>query len=374
MKTPAFAEAATLGAILAHPEGGPPLTTWLRPSDFADPWHAEVYRTIRHLAATGAMPGGEGVGQELLVRLGPTRADLTRLTGLLRAAPPHPHPSAYALMVLEGSARREVSAQGVLLRAGALSAVLDGSSRPMATVAAMVKATLDSTAARWRHVRAGLDDSAPATHPLPTLAGAGELARPDRALSADRLLAAHRRLDPADAAEREADLVAALIGRPTALAEMGWLRPETLTNRAWRPVYEAVLQLRADGRGIDAVTVCWEMQRRSRAAGPGPEASTILRRVDRVMSAHPGYLGQQVAGDHLRMAADGAARSLATAAANPGLDVEDVVGTGHVVADALCAAALPLGTGRGAARGTPGSASLRALPVPDSDRHGPVAG
>ena len=41
-----LAEQATLGSLLYVPESTKVIGTWLRPGDFADMWHAHVYRII----------------------------------------------------------------------------------------------------------------------------------------------------------------------------------------------------------------------------------------------------------------------------------------------------------------------------------------
>ena len=142
MKGAQLAEAATLGSLLLDPAQLEQLARWLRSADFADPWHAEVYTVMRERLAAREHVDPEGIGCQLLERVGPRRADLPRIAGLLHAIPVPPRPLRYAAMVLESSLRREVAGQGVLLRAAALSAALAQESRPVFAVTAMVEGTL----------------------------------------------------------------------------------------------------------------------------------------------------------------------------------------------------------------------------------------
>ena len=368
MKAVALAERATLGALL-HDPAGPPgwqVARWLRPEDFADPWHREVYRAHRALAAAGSPAGAQAVGEELLRRFGPTRADVVRVAGLLRDTPVGTDASTYAVMVLEAALRREAAGQGVVLRAGALQSALHASPRAMNAITAVVDAALDDAAARW----ATATGQPPVVRPDAPAPLRESMARLDAAIAADRFLAAHPAVAPREVAEHEAALIAALLTHPDQMhATACWLRPTSLTNRAWRPVYEAMLHLHTYGHPVDPVTVLWETQRSSRRAGPGPDPRIVTAKVDASLAESPGHWGRVVAADHLRLAADHAAESLRVAAANPGLDVVDVLGTGHRFTGALRAAARPL-----ASTGPGRLASVHQLPTPHTHRAGPVAG
>jgi hypothetical protein len=378
VKVVPLAERATLGALLTEPSTdnqhtGPAesdgVTRWLRPEDFADLWHAELYRTLRALAGAGDAVGPEAVGRELLRRLGPTRADLVRVANLLHDLPPHARPETYAVMVLEASLRREVAAQGVLLRAGALQAGLDGTARPRIAISALVEDVLDRAADRWA---TATGQPAPDRARRAPVALRSSTAGVGGVLGADRLLAVHPSPTKAQVADHEATLIAALITHPAqAGAISAWLRPAALTNRTWRPVYEAVLRLHTYGqRPLDAVTVFWETQRAARTAGFGPDPRAGMALVERCVSVQPGYAARQVAADHLRLAADRAAESLCKAADNPGLDLTDVFGTGHILTEALRTGARPLDPASHRTR----VATVHHLPAPHARRAGPVAG
>jgi len=143
-------------------------------------------------------------------------------------------------------------------------------------------------------------------------------------------------------------------------------------------VCAAFVQLAELDRPIDVVTVAWEVQRSSARLGPGPGIRDLRKAVDAVASYDPGWLGRRVAADQLRRTADRAADSLQTAADNPGLDVRDLLTTGHMLTEALRTTATPLPPSVDAA--TP---ARHHFPVPDLTARpdlspvapsGPVAG
>jgi replicative DNA helicase len=338
VKADRLAEAATLGSLLLEPAALGDVARWLRPGDFAHWWHAEMYTVMRERLAAGQPVHPEAVGLHLKDRLGPRRADLPRIVDLLQAAPVRPQPLRYAAMVLESSLRREIAGQGGLLRAAALSAALAQESRPLTAVTAMVEATLAAAEQRWQ-LASGEAASAVLTH-----AGLAPVLRnTDRALGADRLLSAHPALDQREVREHEQRLVAVLITHPAQVpATTRWLHPEALVDRPWRAVYSALVDLVERGEPADLVTVAWEVQRASRRRGPGPDWSTLARAVDAAATDDLGYVGRTVAGDLVRRTADSAARSLQAAAANPGVDVRDLVETGRLLTQTVCLAAAGL--------------------------------
>lgn len=374
MKMTHLAEQAALGALLLRPAAVPGVAAWLRIGDFAHPWHQAVYRVIAERHAAGAAIHPEQVGADLMERLGPQRADLPRVIGLLQAAPDRPQPTAYCVMVLEASLRREVAGQGVLLRAAALSTALTGQRRPVTALTAMVDATLDSAAHRWAAATGRDSASRPArvVVPIPLRAALRNL---DNELGADRFLAAHPPLDPADVRDHEAKLIASLVSHPEQITAITrWLKPEAVTNRTWRPAYEALIQLADLGRPIDVVTVAWEIQRTSFRCGRGPEFRELRMTTEGAVSADPGYLAQVVASDHLRGVADQASEGLRKAAANPGVDVRDLLGTGHLFTAALRDASLPLPEDAESPSSMRRLAIVRDLPPATRDMDGPVAG
>ncbi len=339
MKATALAEAATLGCLLLDPAAVQGLAGWLRASDFADPWHAQVYAVIRERHTAGEPLDAVNVSRHLRDRLGPHRGEPVRLMDLLQAAPLRPHPTRYAAMVLESSLRRELVEQGVLLRAGALSAALTGQSRPVSTATAMAQAALRGGEQRWE-----LACGQPPAAVQPTRPGLEPVLRNmDRALAADRLLRAHPGLDSGEVRDHEQRLVVALILHPKQVPDAaGWLSPDALTDRSWRTVYAALIDLVERGDPVDVVTVAWQVQHASRRLGPGPDPEVLVRAVEAAIPEDPGYLARLVAGDLVRRTADSAARALATAAANPGIDVRDLFETGRLLAASVRAAAVAL--------------------------------
>jgi replicative DNA helicase len=360
------AERAALGALLLDPAAVDAIGRWLRVTDFADPWNRAAFRTLRELHAAGTDAGPTEVGQHLLVRLGPARADLARIADLIRATPARPDPRAYAVMVLEASLRREIDGHGVLLLAGARAAAAESSARPMLVVTATVDSLLAAEARRWNVATGQVEPR--------ELSGCLAATRPTAvsALAADRYLRSHPPVAPDAAAEHEADLIACLINKPDHLgAVVSWLRPAAIGAPTWRPVYEALLSLRQNHTRIDPVTVLWETQRTAASRGAGPDAALLLARTEATAAASPAYLARLVAADHLRVAADHAAEGLRSAAANPSVQVDDLFTTGHTFTAALRVGAAPLNPDRSE---TQAVASVHPFPPPHARRTGPVAG
>lgn len=346
MLTPAvLAERAALGALLLHGADAAAersVLRWLRPADFADPWHREVYSTIRDQVAAARASDAHAVGLCLIERLGHSRADVVRITGLLRATPLRTDPGRYARMVLDVALRREVAGLGVLLRGGALATVLDSTPRPLLGITAAVDARIDAVERRWQEAQA---PSAADVAPVERLIG-HRLAGNDARIGADRMLAAHPLPPASRTAEREADLIASVIAHPAALAEVGsWLRPDAVTNDAWRPIFAATLALARRGDAIDPVAVLWEAARASAGGRTPVDPAPVLGRIEAVFPRHPGALAREVAADHLRMRAEDAAAMLYTAAADLSRDLPDVVGVARTQAAAVRTASRPLTAG-----------------------------
>lgn len=369
-----LAEQATLGSLLLPGQDLVAVAASLRADDFAHPWHREVFATIRELHAAHEPHDAERVGRALTERLGHRRADLPRILDLLQAAPPHPELKQYAAMVLEESLRRTLATQGILLEAGALASARAQGSGPAHRAASLVGMALDDVERRWH--RAGEGSYAAAALRQPP----GAVRLLDRGLGADRLMRAHPPLDPGLVRQDEAALVAALVARPSSLPRVSaWLRPESLTHPQWRAVYTAALHLADSGRPVDVVTVSWEVRRTSRRMGDGPDLRELRRAVEDAAAMDPDFLGRCVAADHLRLTADRAATALRTTAANPGLDLVDVIETGRLVTAAVRDAADAVGSvdgeSRAVARPTSGrDRSPRRSAAPALSVVDPVAG
>lgn len=332
MSAIAGAEAATLGSLLLDPPRLSELM-WLQERDFADPWHGAIFELIREHHADPTPVTAGRLGELLTHRIGLRRAALHRIVDLLQAVPVRPQPAVYAGMVLDASIRRHIAAQGVLLRAGALQTALTSSASPIITTTAILEHTVNGLQFRWDQAHARIT-----TPPVPQvpLNLRPVLRNRHLALCADRLLAAHRDLDPRDAGEHEQDLIAALVTRPQYAEPIAaWLKPEHLRQRRWAVTYTAVLELLARGEPVDAVTVTWRTHQLGLQAGPGPAESDFREAVEANLAADPAWLARSVAADQIRHLADTTAAALSTAAANPGLDISDLLTTTQLHATAI---------------------------------------
>ena len=65
-----LAERAALGSLLPEPAHLDQVRSWLRPDDFTEWWHAQVYTALLERRAAGAPTGVETVAQDLVDRLG----------------------------------------------------------------------------------------------------------------------------------------------------------------------------------------------------------------------------------------------------------------------------------------------------------------
>ena len=358
MKAAHLAESATLGGLLIDPPAIGQVALWLRSGDFADPWHAELYTVLRERTAARQDTGPEVVGLDLLDRLGHRRAELPRVQEVLRCVPAPSATVHYGRMVLEASLRREVTWQGVLLRACALAAALQRDARPVAVGTSMVRTALGEGERRWQ-LASGGSPSAEVTHPelAPVLRNL------DRYLAADRFLSAHPAVE--DVVAHERSLVCSLIVRSGALpAVRRWLRPQALQDQAWRAAYLAVLELHDTGAPIDPVTVAWEIRRAAAQHGPGPDPAELTMAWDIAGPSEPAFHGRQVAAALVRRTADHAARSIEAAAGNPGLDLPGVYETGTLVLGGLLAASEGLQAQPGAAAGRHLTAVQDLVPTP----------
>ena len=346
MKASPLAEAATLGALLVDPVALPAVAGWLRADDFADPWHGQLYKVLAERAIARQPIDPQTVGLALRDQVGGQRADLVRVLGLLRVAPVPAQTERYAAMVLEGSLRREIAGQGVLLRASALSVSLNFERRPLLAGTALVEQALIAGENRWQLATGGL----PSTETV-RAEFAPALRNLDKALAADKLLAAHPEMDVAQVRDRERQLVAALICHPGKASQINsWLPPEALTDRRWRAVYAAVVELVEHQQPVDVVTVAWQVQANTRQYGPGPELTTLVRETSAAAIDDPGFYGRSVAADLVRRTADTAARALLVAADNPGIALPELFQTAWTAIDDV----------RGAATGLPERANEQA--------------
>ena len=372
--TPAqLAERATLGALLADPGQLGTVAGWLRPSDFAHWWHTAVYRALLadpRLARRGDPAAtAQHVRAALVDAVGHRRSDPPGLHTLMRAAPARPVAARYAAMVLEASIRRQVAGLAVHLRAAAVpdpalpdvdSAGPGHAASPhhapagtgsLCDASRVVKQILADLGAQWAAATAatGRSTAGECSPGRPDLVAgvslggvvdvAADIRRTDRqrelAVVADRAVRGAPPREPADARADAARLVAALVAHPDRVDTVaGWLHPEAVARPA-RAVYEALLALHQERVPIDAITVCWELHRGSRARGLGPDPAELLGQVEAAELVDVDALIGTVAHDTLRRTAGIAADGLRAAAANPGLTVGDVIDAAAWAAQAV---------------------------------------
>lgn len=260
---PAWAERSLLGALILSPSTCDVARSLVRAADFVDPWHGEVYSILIQDRALD-LPG---LGRRLRERLGPGRVDLPRLHGLVRDLPLTVDPGTLALAVVDGSLRRQVSRVALLVEGCRLVESTDGGR--VGEIARVVRAVLAAVGLRNGqavHGRlAGGESSVPAVNRVDEF-----LLQADRILAGVELPAAEMVQDT------EVRLVGSLFAHPTRILPWaGHVRPEWLTAQEWAPVL-SVLQRRAElGEALDVGSVCWEVHRTSRAAGPGPGVEAV---------------------------------------------------------------------------------------------------
>lgn len=334
-----LAEQATLGALLIDPEPLREIRRWLRPGDFGTLWHEWVYTTLleRHTAHEPIDP--VAVGAAMVDRFGTRLADQPRLHTVLSSTP---HPSnavAYARIVLDGGLRREISGNGVLLRAGALESALHGMQAPLMATCNVVDAGLEAAAARWAEAIGLPHDDV--VVPLALRLAAHNF---DARESAARYLEAYPARDAAAEREHIVELVGTLIAQPAHIADVvNWLPPSRIADPAWRLIYAATIELSELGAPIDVVTVAAASSRYAHHGPALPALDELCDAVELGWAAYPPQVLRTVAGDQIRHLADVGADQISQAVNNPGVQIADIADTGHVITDALrrTAAALP---------------------------------
>lgn len=330
-----LAEQATLGALMLQPEHLTEVRRWLRAADFADAAHQQIYTLLceRHTAGQPIDP--VVTGTELIGRTPGTSSPGVRVHDLLQAVPSASRAPTYARVVAETGLRRETAGLGVLLRAGALQSALSGESVPMTAICTLVDAALDTIARRWDTATATL--GAPRETTARTGApGLAALRNPDLRLGADRLLQTHPGRDLQAEHAHEALLVASLITHPRDIFFVGaCLPPQRISSPPWRTVYAALLEQSELGRPVDLVTVATATARLSHHGQPAPTLTELTAAVDAARHTSPRDAERAVWIDQIRRIADHGAHQLTTGAANPGLQLSDLVDTGRLITTAL---------------------------------------
>ncbi|SDD22422.1 DnaB-like helicase N terminal domain-containing protein [Sanguibacter gelidistatuariae] len=337
----AYTERAALGALMLDGDQLAQVSRWLRATDFADPWHGEVFKTLLELHRAGGTTDPQALGAALAERIRPRLADLPRIHEVLAATPERPDTLTYTRHVAETGMRREVGLQGVLLEAGALGAAQAGESRTMTGTCDLVDAALDTVQERWDRSRgrtptAGLG-------PVRLRAMAQD---PARFLRADRQVTAGPRRDVGVERVNERRLMASLMLHPSAIGGVAeWLTPANLTDLACRAQFTAMLDLTRTCTGVDPVTVMWETQKLVHVAQEPVDLAAVRAAVEevRLHGEAPERLAANVAGDQLRRIAENATFHIRTQAGNSMLDVGEAIGVGRAFTTTLrrVATALP---------------------------------
>ncbi|GAA3819314.1 DnaB-like helicase N-terminal domain-containing protein [Cellulomonas soli] len=327
-----LAEQGTLGALMLRPDALEQVRRWLRPDDFADLWHTQVYTALLERHHVGGLDPNS-MAAVLLDRLGPRVADLPRFTQLLTATPPDPQPLAYARMVADGGLRRETAGLGVLLQASALNAVTHADPAPLTTTCAVVDADLDLVGARWAQATGRPhDDVVVPLHLRAATRNTGLAAR----TAADKYLQAHPLRDPDAEHAHLVALVGTLIAHPDLVPDVvDWLPPTRVEDPGWRAVYGTTIELAELGQRVDLTTVAWAAHAHAHHGPDLPALEDLTAAVEAGWYAHPPQVIRQVAADQVRHLADVGAGHLRAAATNPATLVGDLVDAGHAITSAL---------------------------------------
>lgn len=341
-----LAEQATLGSLLLDPALIDRVRGWLRPGDFGEWWHGQVYTVLLEHRAAGQPVDLEALAQTMVDRLGERSGGRLRIVDLLHTAPGHPVTATYARMVVEASLRREIAGQGVLLRAGALQSALSASAGPLASACLMVDTTLESIEGRWadangqrRHTPNAPTPIRPAAHQLELRTGA------------DKFLADRPARDPDAEHAHVIDLIGSLLAHPETIPGVAaWLRPAQVPDPGWRAVYTAATDLAARGEPVDAVTVSWAVAPLRRSGTSVPSPRELCKAVDTGWLDRPARAARIVAGEQVCALAERASNQLTAAAEDPALEISGVLDTAALFTAALRHAAVGLSRDGTAAR------------------------
>ena len=320
-----MAERAMLGALLVDPAPFRELDAWVRGTDITEPWHRQVWVSMReaHLAASPA--DAVSLGMHMLHRYGPRVADLPRLHLLLHDAPRDPDPRPHARIVVDAGVRRDVDGQGILLRATALEAAMSHEGRPLRSALRIAGAAVLIACERWADANGEVTERLTDQLPARLRAGADDL---ELRRVADKFVADYPGIDLAEVGRDEQRLVASLATHPTAISPtVAWMRPDQVTNRPWATVYSALAQLAAGGRTIAPTTVAMATVRIARDSGVAPSLPALINTIENERASVPGHLRQVVAGDHLRLVAAQGTEALHEGVTSPDVPIADLLQT-----------------------------------------------
>lgn len=337
-----LAEQSTLGALMLRPAALSAVREWLRPDDFDDVWHGQVYTALLERQLVGGMDP-HSMAAVLVDRLGTRHADLPRFADLLRVTPHDPDPVAYARMVVDNGLRREAAGLGVFLRAAALASTNERASGPIGATCGLVDAGLDAVEHRWGRAEGRARDDV--VVPLQFRAAARNTGLPAR-LGADKYLAAHPGRDRDTERLHVAQLVGTLVCHPELIAAVAsWLPPVRVEDTGWRVLYGTVVELAELDRHIDLTTVAWAAHAHAHHGPDLPSVEALRGIVNDAWYAYPPDVIKSVAADQARQIADIGSAHLHAAATTPSLTIGDVVDAGHAVTTTLRAIGAALDAG-----------------------------
>ena len=165
---------------------------------------------------------------------------------------------------------------------------------------------------------------------------------------AARYLAANSTRDVQAEGRHVIELIGALIAHPESIgAVSAWLPASRIPDPGWRFIYGTTIELAELGRPVDLVTVAWAAHQHAHHGPTLPGLDELRDAVDAGWYTGPHVAARAVAIDQARSLADTGASQLHQAAMNPGVLLEDLVDTGHLITAALrrTAAVLPVDAG-----------------------------
>ena len=256
------AEQAALGAMITDRQLAARLG-YLEPTDFTDPRHQWVFRTVRQLSAT--QQHAPGNWSDLIAKTAGRWVTRKYLDELAAACPDPAHGPAYGAMLIQAAVYRQ--ARGHADQMDAQAAALGGEGSRLreanalgAVRAARLGALLTEVA---RAVRAHTAMLAP---PDPGPAGPRSGAAPAKPAGPAAAALAEQR--------EELVLSAVLQEHPQAGQILSYLPAAAFSSPARQEIFRAARRLNQSGRPVDELTVSWELATHSAAAAVLSPGST----------------------------------------------------------------------------------------------------
>jgi hypothetical protein len=242
------AEQAALGAMIADRQLAARLG-YLEPTDFTDPRHQWVFRTVRRLSAT--QQHAPGNWSDLIAKTAGRWVTRKYLDELAAACPDPAHGPAYGAMLVQAAIHRQARGHADQMddQAAALRAEgsrLSAANAPGAGQASGLGALLAEVA---RAVRGHTAALAPAT-PSP-VAGPRPGAAPAKPAGPAAVTLAEQR--------EELVVSAVLQEHPQAGQILSYLPAAAFSSPARQEIFRAARRLNQFGRPVDELTVSWEL-------------------------------------------------------------------------------------------------------------------